>query len=43
MHRLVHSLVKELKNVTASGRQLMQADPWYGTKRVLFAMPFLYF
>ena len=40
MHRLVHSLVKELKNVTASGRQLMQADPWCGTKRVLFAMPF---
>ena len=27
MHRLVHSLAAELKNITAT-RQLMQADPW---------------
>jgi hypothetical protein len=28
MHRLVHSLATELKNITGSGKQLMRADPW---------------
>ena len=28
MHRIVHSLASELRNITASGQQLKFADPW---------------